>query len=57
MNAGAAIPMARDGDFLLTQPTLFLAGEAGPERASFSGAGRTSAGGDSVVNVTLGITR
>jgi hypothetical protein len=40
-------PMAGGGDFLVTKPTLFLAGEAGTERASFSGAGRTSLpGGD-----------
>lgn len=34
---------AAGGDFLVQRPTLFLAGEAGPERATFSGAGRTSA--------------
>ena len=28
--------MAAGGDFLVTQPTLFLAGEAGPERATFT---------------------
>lgn len=30
-------PQADGGDFMVTQPTMFLAGEAGPERASFSG--------------------
>jgi hypothetical protein len=39
---GSPIPMASGGDFLVSKPTLFLAGEAGPERATFSGAGRTS---------------
>ncbi len=38
-----ASPQAFGGDYLVTQPTLFLAGEAGPERAWFSGAGRTDA--------------
>ena len=38
--SGAA-PMAAGGDFLVTRPTLFLAGEAGPERATFTpGGGR-----------------
>src|SRR6185295_2257343 len=40
-----AVPMAGGGDFLVTKPTLFLAGEKGPERASFSGAGNTGATG------------
>jgi hypothetical protein len=31
-------PMAEGGDFNVDQPTMFLAGEAGPERATFSGA-------------------
>jgi hypothetical protein len=31
-----AIPMAAGGDFMVTRPTLFLAGEAGPERATFT---------------------
>lgn len=34
-------PQALGGDYLVTRPTMFLAGEAGPERATFSGAGRT----------------
>jgi hypothetical protein len=29
--------MAEGGDFMVNQPTMFVAGEAGPERASFSG--------------------
>ncbi len=32
---------AAGGDYFVRRPTLFLAGEAGPERASFSGGGRT----------------
>jgi cell wall-associated NlpC family hydrolase len=44
-------PMARGGDFLVKEPTLFLAGEAGMERATFQplggGArGDTGGGGD-----------
>lgn len=31
-------PMAAGGDMMVNQPTMFLAGEGGPERASFSGA-------------------
>ncbi len=41
-DSGGAVPMAAGGDFLVTRPTLFLVGEAGPERATFSGAGKTS---------------
>lgn len=32
----AAIPMAQGGSGMVTQPTLFLAGEAGPEHFSFT---------------------
>lgn len=39
---GEGIPMAAGGDFMVTKPTLFLAGEAGPERAFFSGANKTN---------------
>lgn len=31
-------PMAEGGDLMVDRPTMFLAGEAGPERATFSGA-------------------
>jgi hypothetical protein len=43
--------MAAGGDFLVTQPTLFLAGEAGPERATFTPQG--GIGGD---NARAGMT-
>lgn len=48
---GYAAPMAAGGDFMVNKPTLFLAGEAGPERASFSGANNTGGGsaGDTYV--------
>ena len=46
-----AVPMAAGGDFLVTQPTLFLAGEAGPERATFTPQG--GIGGD---NARAGMT-
>ncbi len=36
---------ASGGDYFVRRPTLFLAGEAGPERASFSGGGKTGGGG------------
>lgn len=42
--ASGVIPMAAGGDFIVDKPTLFLAGEAGQERASFSGANRASSG-------------
>jgi len=31
-----AVPQAEGGDWLVTKPTLFLAGEAGIERATFT---------------------
>lgn len=40
-----ATPMAAGGDFVVRRPTLFLAGEAGPERAWFSGANNVNGGG------------
>lgn len=49
------IPQADGGDWLVTRPTLFLAGEAGPERATFtplSGGGNQSGGGDTY-NITI----
>jgi hypothetical protein len=50
----AAVPMAKGGDFWVTKPTLFLAGEAGPERATFSGANNRGAkGGTTVLNITV----
>jgi len=36
---------ANGGDYLVTRPTLFLAGEAGPERATFSPVGGGGGGG------------
>ena len=39
------IPQADGGDWLVTQPTLFLAGEAGPERATFTPLGGGNGGG------------
>jgi len=38
----APIPQAKGGDWLVRRPTLFLAGEAGPERATFTPLGRAS---------------
>ncbi|CAB4192523.1 hypothetical protein UFOVP1236_43 [uncultured Caudovirales phage] len=39
-------PQAAGGDYLISKPTLFLAGEAGPERATFTpqGKGRQTGG-------------
>ncbi len=44
----APIPQAEGGDWMVTRPTLFLAGEAGPERATFrpvAPAGEPAGGG------------
>jgi hypothetical protein len=50
-----ANPQALGGDYMVTKPTLFLAGEAGPERATFTpqGKGRASAGGSGQSNEEL----
>lgn len=40
-------PMAAGGAGMVTRPTLFLAGEGGPEQFAFSGANRSFGGGDS----------
>lgn len=39
-----AFPQAAGGDYLVTRPTLFLAGEAGPERATFTPQGKGGGG-------------
>lgn len=47
------IAQAEGGDWFVTRPTLFLAGEAGPERATFTpmgGGGAAPAGGGVVIN-------
>jgi len=47
-------PMAEGGDMMVDRPTMFLAGEAGPERASFSGAvGRGSGDTSSAIRNNL----
>ena len=54
---GQIYPQAAGGDYIVTRPTLFLAGEAGVERATFSGAGRTEHGGSTrPVEITLTLT-
>jgi hypothetical protein len=40
------LPQAHGGNYWVTRPTLFLAGEAGPEQAIFSGANRRFQGGE-----------
>ncbi len=47
--AEGVIPMAGGGDFMVNKPTLFLAGEAGPERATFGGANSTGGSAQPVV--------
>ncbi len=46
-------PQALGGDYLVTRPTLFLAGEAGPERATFSGANNSRSGGGGTVTIVV----
>jgi hypothetical protein len=46
----AMITMAEGGSGIVTRPTLFLAGDAGPERYDFSPMGRGRSGG---VNITI----
>lgn len=45
--AQGAVPMASGGSGRVSKPTLFLAGEAGPEEYAFSGGGRSFSGGSS----------
>jgi hypothetical protein len=42
---------AAGGDYMVNRPTLFVAGEAGPEQVSFSGANRGLGGGTVVVEL------
>lgn len=56
-SGGYVYPQAAGGDYIVTRPTLFLAGEAGIERATFSGAGRTSFDGSNrPIEITLTLT-
>jgi hypothetical protein len=38
---------------MVNKPTLFLAGEAGPERATFTPIGKTGGGGDGIGEVNI----
>lgn len=44
-NAAFAGPQATGGDYMVSQPTLFMAGEAGPERATFTPLSQMGGGG------------
>lgn len=46
------VPMAAGGYGTVTKPTLFLAGEAGPEQVAFSGANKRFAGASQVVDMS-----
>ena len=48
-----AIPRARGGDDIVTRPTLFLAGEGGPERATFTPLGSRNQGNAGEVNIYI----
>ncbi len=54
-NEGVSVySQASGGDWWVTKPTLFLAGDAGAERATFTPAGKEAAGGDVIVNILPG---
>jgi hypothetical protein len=44
------VPMAAGGSGTVTKPTLFLAGEAGPEDYSFAPKSKGGMGGGTVIN-------
>lgn len=48
------VPMAEGGDYMVTRPTLFLAGEGGHERATFTPVGRRGPAAGVVVNLNVG---
>lgn len=48
------VPMALGGMGTVTRPTLFMAGEFGPEHFAFSGGGRRFGGGDTGDGVSVG---
>src|SRR5262245_45360647 len=50
-----AYPQAAGGDYLVSKPTLFLAGEAGPERATFRPGGGRGGGGDTSQTIVVSI--
>jgi len=49
--SGSIYAQAAGGDYMVNQPTLFLAGEAGPERATFTPQGGGGAGGGIIINI------
>lgn len=50
-----ALPQASGGDWLVTKPTLFLAGEAGTERATFTPAGKEPVQRQTVINAEINV--
>lgn len=44
---------AAGGDYLVSKPTLFVAGDAGPERATFSPIGKPTSNGGSAVTIVV----
>jgi hypothetical protein len=53
----AAVPMAAGGYVHVERPTLFLAGEAGPEDAVFSGGGRSLVGAGANISIVVNPSR
>lgn len=47
---------AQGGSYRVTRPTMFIAGEAGPETATFVPQGKSAGGGVSVGNINLYLT-
>lgn len=50
---GPVVPRATGGDDIVTKPTLFLAGEAGPERATFTPVGNGGGSGGEGITVNV----
>ena len=48
---------ASGGDYMVTEPTFFLAGEAGPERATFTPSGKSGPGNSYAVHVHNPVVR
>lgn len=54
MKAAAVVPMAEGGKGMVTKPTLFLAGEKGPEGFEFTPAGKSNGDKNIKIEINLG---
>jgi hypothetical protein len=46
---------ASGGDYMVSKPTMFLAGESGPERATFTPLGRGGSGGGDTIHIPISL--